>query len=205
LDRFERVNTQVLGISVDSKDCLRAWAESLGGITYPMLSDFWPHGEAAQKYGVLRADGTSERAIFVMDRTGMLRYVDVHDIEEQPDNEVLFRELAEIEGVPVPQEIIKPVSPAQPTPAAAIGSADQEPVVTMYCTDWCPACRRARAYLKINHVPFQEVNISRDRQAAAEVRAWTGGYETTPTFKVKGTVVVNFDMEKLNKLLGIEA
>jgi len=204
LDRFERVNTQVLGISVDSQDCLRAWAESLGGITYPLLSDFWPHGEVAQRFGVLRPEGKSERAIFVMDRTGIIRYVDVHDIDGQPDNEVLFRELAEIEGVPVPQEIIKPAPAAQPTPAAPIGSAAEEPVLTMYCTDWCPACRRARAFLKINNVPFQEVNISRDRQAAAEVRAWTGGYETTPTFKVKGTVVVNFDVEKLSKLLGIE-
>jgi len=75
--------------------------------------------------------------------------------------------------------------------------------VTMYCTDWCPACRRARAYFKINEVSFREVNISRDRAAAAEVRTWTGGYESTPTFNVKGTIVVNFDVEKLNKLLGI--
>ena len=85
---------------------MHAWAESLGGITYPLLSDFWPHGQVAQKYGVLRSEGYSERAIFIVDRTGIIRYVDVHDIDEQPDNEVLFRELAEIEGVPVPQEII---------------------------------------------------------------------------------------------------
>ena len=48
------------------------------------------------------------------------------------------------------------------------------------------------------------MNISRDRQAAGEVRSWTGGYETTPTFNVNGSVVVNFDVEKLNKLLGIQ-
>ena len=117
MDRFERVNTQVLGISVDSKDCLHAWAESFGGITYPLLSDFWPHGQVAQKYGVLRSDGKSERAIFIIDRTGIIRYVDVHDIDEQPDNEVLFRELAEIEGVPVPQEIIPEAAARQPSPS----------------------------------------------------------------------------------------
>jgi glutaredoxin len=202
LDRFERVNTQVLGISVDSKDCLRAWAESLGGITYPLLSDFWPHGAIAQKFGVLRPEGKSERAIFVVDRRGTIRYVDVHDIDDQPDNEVLFRELAAIEGVPVPEEIIKASPAKSPAPAQTVSEA--VPDVTMYCTDWCPACRRARAYLKMNNVEFREVNISRDRQAAADVRAFTGGYETTPTFTVKGTVVVNFDVEKLNKLLGIE-
>src|SRR5512136_1427972 len=91
------MNTQVLGISVDSTDCLNAWAESLGGITYPLLSDFWPHGQIAQMYGVLRDDGRSERAIFVIDKQGIIRYVDVHDIDLQPDNEELFRVLAQIE------------------------------------------------------------------------------------------------------------
>jgi alkyl hydroperoxide reductase subunit AhpC len=42
---------------------LKAWADSLGGIHYPLLSDFWPHGEVAQEYGVLRADGNTERAL----------------------------------------------------------------------------------------------------------------------------------------------
>jgi peroxiredoxin len=202
LDRFERVNTQVLGISVDSKDCLAAWAESLGGVTYPLLSDFWPHGEVAQKFGVLRSDGKSERALFVIDRSGIIRYVDVHDIDDQPDNEVLFRELAAIEGVPVPQEII-PSAPAQPA-APAEPAAGKEPVMVMYCTDWCPGCRRARVYLKENNVPFREVNIARDRAAAAQVRTWTGGYETTPTFDINGSIVVTFDVDKINKLLGIQ-
>ena len=53
----------------------------------------------AKKCGVLRSDGRTERAIFIVDRTGIIRYVDVHNIDEQPDNEVLFGELAEIEGV----------------------------------------------------------------------------------------------------------
>lgn len=181
---------------------MKAWAESLGGITYPLLSDFWPHGAVAQKFGVLRPEGKSERAIFVMDRTGMIRYVDVHDIDHQPDNEVLFRELAEIEGVPVPMEEI-PAPAAQPVEAQAT-QAVEEVAVVMYCTDWCPACRRARAYLKVNNVSFREVNITRDREAAMRVRGWTGGYEATPTFDVGGTIVVNFDVNKLNKLLGIE-
>jgi glutaredoxin len=202
LDRFERVNTQVLGISVDSSDCLRAWAESLGGITYPLLSDFWPHGGVAIKYGVLRPEGKSERAIFIINKVGQICYVDVHDIDEQPDNEILFGELAALEGVPIPQEIIKP-APVEPVVPEMPVEA-QEPLLTMYCTDWCPSCRRARIYLKTNQIPYREVNISRDRQAAAEVRTWTGGYETTPTFNIQGTIVVNFDIEKLNELLGIQ-
>jgi glutaredoxin len=135
----------------------------------------------------------------------------VHNIDEQPDNNVLFRELAAIEGVPVPEERIPETAMAaagvrQPAAAGGIGGngVEEEPAVVMYCTDWCPACRRARAYFKANNVSFQEVNITRDRAAAAKVRQWTGGYETTPTFDVRGTIVVNFNVDRLNELLGIE-
>ena len=105
LDRFERMQVQVLGLSVDSVPCLVAWAESLGGITYPLLSDFYPHGAVAQLYGVLRPDGKSERAIFVIDKQGIIRYVDVHDIDKQPDRDVLFAELEKLE--PAAAAIIK--------------------------------------------------------------------------------------------------
>lgn len=155
---------------------------------------------------MFRSDGKSERAIFIIDKTGVIRYVDVHDIDLQPDNEVLFHELAEIEGVPFPEEIIPPpaaVTPAQPAPAQAASVESDEPQVIMYCTDWCPGCRRARVYFKVNNISIKEVNIARDREAAARVRSYTGGYETTPTFDVKGNIVVNFDIDKLNKLLGI--
>lgn len=86
----------MLGISVDSVFSHRAWAQSLGGISYPLLSDFYPHGEVAEAYGVLRTDpdaeayGAPERALFIVDKTGILRFVDVHPIDEQPDNEELF-------------------------------------------------------------------------------------------------------------------
>ena len=74
--------------------CLRAWADSLGGVSYPLLSDFWPHGGVAQSFGVMRSsDGKSERAIFILDAQGVVRYVDVHDIDHQPSNDVLFAEL----------------------------------------------------------------------------------------------------------------
>ena len=68
----------------------------MGGINYPLLSDFWPHGAVAKKYGVLRKEGKSERAIFIIDKEGIIRYIDIHDIDEQPDNEVLLDELKKI-------------------------------------------------------------------------------------------------------------
>ncbi len=187
------MNTQVLGISVDSTDCLRAWAESLGGITYPLLSDFWPHGKVAESYGVLREEGCSERALFVVDKRGIIRYVDVHDIKDQPNNDLLFRVLAEIE----PQAAAK-LKIAQPA-AAPEPQAD----VILYCTAWCPGCRRARTWLKDRGIQYVEVDITRDRAAAEKVRGWARGNETTPTFNVKGKIVVDWKEDELKKALGL--
>jgi glutaredoxin len=191
LDRFDGVHAQVLGISVDSIHCLKAWAESLGGINYPLLSDFYPHGAVAEEYGVLRYEGYSERALFVIDKEGIIRYTDVHDIDDQPDNDVLLRVLNELEPAsglhkdPTIEDI-------EPHPAA------ESAAITLYCTPWCPACRRAREYLKEKGVSFSEVDISRDREAAARVREWANGYETTPTFDIQGRIVVEFKKDQLD-------
>lgn len=193
------MDTQVLGISVDSSDCLYAWAESLGGITYPLLSDFFPHGRVAQLYGVLRPEGYSERAIFVIDKRGVIRYVDVHEIDDQPDNEVLFAELYKLEPE-LAEKDRQFLKRQQQTEAAAIPEPPPAAVV-MYCTPWCPACRRARAYLNEKKIPFVEIDISRDRTAAAQVRQWANGNETTPTFLINGKVIVNFRIEELEAAL----
>ena len=97
LSEFDRSDTQVLGISIDSPYANKAWAESLGGISYPLLSDFWPHGFVALKYNVLRQEGITERAIFIIDKTGVVQYVDIHNIGDQPKNSVLFEELKKLE------------------------------------------------------------------------------------------------------------
>jgi alkyl hydroperoxide reductase subunit AhpC len=94
--RFAALDTQVLGVSVDSLFSHIAWAESLGGIDFPLLSDFWPHGKVAQLYGILTDAGHTERVIFVIDKTGCIRYVDHHDLEDVPDNEELFTVLADL-------------------------------------------------------------------------------------------------------------
>jgi peroxiredoxin len=69
--KFAGLDAQVLGVSIDHIPCLKAWAESMGGINYPLMSDFWPHGRVANLYGVFREkEGDSERAIFVIDKRG---------------------------------------------------------------------------------------------------------------------------------------
>ena len=97
LERFKAADTQVLGITVDSVDSNAAWAESLGVENIPVLSDYWPHGQMSQSYGVLREHGMTERAIFIIDKQGLIRYIDIHNFNAQPDNEVLFDVLEELE------------------------------------------------------------------------------------------------------------
>jgi peroxiredoxin len=97
LERFAGYDAQVLGISIDSIPSHTAWAKSLGGLSYDLLSDFHPKGEVAEAYGAYRAnDGISERAIFIVDKEGKLAYVDIHDISDQPDNEDLFEVLRKL-------------------------------------------------------------------------------------------------------------
>jgi peroxiredoxin (alkyl hydroperoxide reductase subunit C) len=95
---FERYDTQVLGISVDSAPSHTAFAKSLGGIEkYPLLADFNPKGEVAKAYGVyIDEKGYSERAIFIIDKEGILRYIDVHKIGEAPENGQLLEVLREL-------------------------------------------------------------------------------------------------------------
>jgi peroxiredoxin len=97
LEKFEALDTQVLGISVDSIPSHEAWADSLGGIDYPLLSDFWPHGAVAQKFGVLNEDGHTERVIYIIDKQGVIRYADHHDIDDVPENDVLFEALKQLQ------------------------------------------------------------------------------------------------------------
>jgi glutaredoxin len=187
------METQVLGLSVDNEPSLKAWAESLGGITYPLLSDFYPHGRVAEMYGVLRPDGTTERAIFVIDKQGIIRYVDVHDIDEQPDNDELLREVAKMDP-----SVSAAYAKIQ---AEAMSTVEPSADVVLYCTPWCVDCPQARQYFIEHNIPYVEVDISRDRAAAARVRAWAEGVEETPTITIRGQVFVNFDQAKVTAAL----
>ena len=91
-DEFERLNALVVGISVDNTWAIQAWAESKN-LNIPLLSDFWPHGAVAEKYGVLRDDGLAERALFIIDPQGSIRYSYVSPITENPGVDRLFEAL----------------------------------------------------------------------------------------------------------------
>jgi len=95
-DLFDANDAVLLGITVDNIPTLYAWTNQMGRLWFPVLSDFYPHGRVAETYGVLRTDGTSERALFVIDKKGIIRYIDVHDINKRPPLEALVRELKKL-------------------------------------------------------------------------------------------------------------
>ena len=82
---FDMNNAILLGITVDNLPTLYAWTRQMGKLWFPVLSDFWPHGQVADRYGVLRSDGVSERALFYIDRKGIIRDIQVNDINKRPD------------------------------------------------------------------------------------------------------------------------
>jgi len=95
-DMFESHETVVLGITTDNIPSLHAWIQEMGGLNFDVLSDFHPHGETAKKYGVLRGDGTSERALFLVDKEGVIRWIDVHDINQRPPLEDLVKAMEDV-------------------------------------------------------------------------------------------------------------
>ena len=103
LPEFARYGAKLVGISVDSIYSHGAFA-AVRGITYPLLADFEPKGDVARRYNVWRpGDGFSERAIFVIDGTGVIRYAHVSPrLGEIPDTFELYAALTRITGQPEP-------------------------------------------------------------------------------------------------------
>jgi alkyl hydroperoxide reductase subunit AhpC len=90
-----------VGISIDSVFSHVAWQKfEVGLLSYPLGSDFWPHGEVARNYGVLREGppipGISERAVFLIDKEGIIRFSKVYELGEVPENEDVFEVLREM-------------------------------------------------------------------------------------------------------------
>jgi alkyl hydroperoxide reductase subunit AhpC len=71
LAQFEAIDTQVLGVSVDSKFCHKAWGDTFGGIQFPLMADFHPKGAVAKTYGLWLEDkGITDRATVLIGKDG---------------------------------------------------------------------------------------------------------------------------------------
>jgi len=91
-ERFEKLHTVAVGISVDSVPCKKAWADILGIRETRLLSDFWPHGGVAARLGLFRvAEGISERAALLVDEESRLLFRKVYPLGEVPDLEEIVK------------------------------------------------------------------------------------------------------------------
>lgn len=84
----------MLGINVDHVFSHQAFADSMGTLSYPLLGDFFPHGEVTRRYGLWRPErGSGRRAIIIVDTAGIVRWVKVYE-RGLPENEELLGALA---------------------------------------------------------------------------------------------------------------
>ena len=90
---FEERDAVILGVTADNVPSLYAWVQEMRGLWFPVLSDFWPHGAVAGKFGVLRTSGTTERAIVIIDKKGVVRFARSFDINRRPDLGLIMAEL----------------------------------------------------------------------------------------------------------------
>ncbi len=96
LDRFKSYDTEIVSVSEDSHYALNAWAKSMG-TTLPNLSDFYPQGKVVDMYGVRNPGGFPERSVFVIDKEGVIRSIEVlNNSGDMPDNEDLFEALRKL-------------------------------------------------------------------------------------------------------------
>ncbi len=97
LPEFKRYGAELLGVSVDGVWCHKAFAENRG-LHFPLLADFEPKGAVARAYGVYRdGEGITERALFVIDGDGTIRWSYVSPIAVNPGADGILRALDELQ------------------------------------------------------------------------------------------------------------
>jgi peroxiredoxin (alkyl hydroperoxide reductase subunit C) len=95
---FENDAVATLAISVGPPPTHKIWATQ-SGFLFPVLADFWPHGAAAQAYGVFNADaGIANRGTFVIDREGIVRFAECKQPGEARDQAVWVQALAALDA-----------------------------------------------------------------------------------------------------------
>ena len=98
IEEFQEHDAQLLGISVDGVWCHAAFAKHRG-LRFPLLSDFEPKGEVARRYGAYReGDGITERALFVLDREGIIRWSHLSPPGVNPGADGILRALESLDG-----------------------------------------------------------------------------------------------------------
>jgi len=100
LPEFQRYDAQLVGISVDGVWCHQAYAKARN-LDFPLLADFEPKGEVSRTYGAYRPqDGFSERALFVIDVDGVIRWSYLSDVTKNPGADGVLAALELLEAAP---------------------------------------------------------------------------------------------------------
>ena len=99
MKQFDEKGAQLLGLSCDSVPALKVWAQSMGGIGYPLLSDYFPQGKASEALGIFNAGGGyPNRSITIIDPKGVVRAAHVYPAGVLPQANEVLAELASLQG-----------------------------------------------------------------------------------------------------------
>ena len=180
LPRFRAAHTQVLGVSVDSVYSHANWAASMGGVSFPLLSDFQPRGALAQSLGCfLEGAGITDRATVLIDKDGVVRYA----VSVGPGGK---RDIAELAAE---CEKVDALSPGQDLPSGSGLPAGS----VLYVRSNCGPSRAvllARTNLHLDGVALR--NVSEETAAVAELEAASGGAHA-PCMVVEGEAILESD------------
>lgn len=178
LPEIQRHGAALVGLSVDGAFCHQAFADDRH-LHFPLLADFEPKGRVARQFGVYRErDGTSERALFVIDAAGIIRWSYTSPIDVNPGADGLLRALATL------------TVPADTSEADAATAAPQAAVSLVEYGDYeCPHCRKAhpivqhlrtrfgdRLRFEFRNFPLSQIHphAAHAAEAAVSVRAHAG-------------------------------
>jgi len=98
LKQFDEKGAQLLGLSCDPVPALKVWAQALGGINHPLLSDFYPHGKASTGLGIFNVGGYPNRSITMIDSKGVVRAFHEYPAGTLPQVADVLAELASLQG-----------------------------------------------------------------------------------------------------------
>jgi len=183
LSRFQAAHTQVLGVSIDSVHCHANWARDLGGISFPLLSDFQPKGAIAEAYGAYLSEaGITDRATVLIDSGGTVR----HASSVGPAGERDIDELAALcEGVDKDEATRTETAPSP----QSLGTD-----AVLYTKSACGLSRRVRVAVDNLHASGLSVrNVSDDSAALGALRELSGA-ETAPCLSLDGKPIGDGDV-----------
>lgn len=173
LDRFRAADTQVLGVSIDSVHSHANWGRDLGGVSFPLLSDFEPKGAVARSFGSYLADaGITDRATVIIDKSGIVRYAVSVSPSGRRNADELVAECVKVNGAASGKAIRGRALPA--------GSK-------LFIKSSCGYSRRVLLAIDNLHLrdALEVLNVSDDAPAKKELLA-VGGKDQAPCLVLQG-------------------